>query len=139
MYTSVTPTNSDLLKKHPGHHCDSSNCKRIIVLDGNMKNHRDICAARLAGYAEYEGLPGRITTGCTNTPQLKSRYCVVHATTGFSSAGEDRECSQIHQTGLDQVPFIKRRQLAKIHFIRFVSSTLSLRCLLPSSNIRLQE
>ena len=50
----------------------------MLVLDGNMKNRRDVCMARDAGYTEYEGLPGSIKTGCTNSPEPKSRYCKVH-------------------------------------------------------------
>ena len=50
-----------------------------------MKNHRDVCAAKEAGYAEFHGLPGKIKTGCPNTPQLKSRYCPDHTPTSFKS------------------------------------------------------
>ena len=32
------------------------------MVDGNMKNHCDICLATKAGYAEYKGLPGRVQT-----------------------------------------------------------------------------
>ena len=35
-------------------------CGKILVLDGNMKNHRDVCAAREAGYAQFHGLPGEV-------------------------------------------------------------------------------
>ena len=44
-----------------------------------MKNNREVCSAIHAGYAEYSGLPGKVRTGCPNTPDLKSRYCSVHA------------------------------------------------------------
>lgn len=30
----------------------------MLVIDGNMKNRRDVCAASEAGFTEYEGLPG---------------------------------------------------------------------------------
>ena len=43
-----------------------------------MKNHRYVCAARQAGYAEFKGLIGRIQTGCPKTPAHKSPYCSVH-------------------------------------------------------------
>ena len=51
-----------------------------------MKNHRDVCAAKEAGYAEFNGLPGKVKTGCPNTPQLKSRYCPNHTPTSFKSS-----------------------------------------------------
>lgn len=34
--------------------------------------------AREAGYIEYEGLEGKIKTGCMNTPEQKSQYCTLH-------------------------------------------------------------
>ena len=49
-----------------------------MVIDGNMKNHRMVCYATSAGYMEYDGLPGRIRTGCPRTPDFKSRYCMQH-------------------------------------------------------------
>lgn len=50
----------------------------MIVIDGNMKKHRSVCYATHAGYAEYDGLPGVIRTGCPNTPAYKSRFCDLH-------------------------------------------------------------
>ena len=68
-----------LLYMYPvAHSCSYSGCGRVLVLDGNMKNHRDICLARSAGIVEFKNLPGQITTGCINTPAYKSRYCVDH-------------------------------------------------------------
>ena len=46
------------------------------MLNGNMKNNREVCCAVDAGYAEFSGLPGRVRTGC---PGFKSRYCYLHA------------------------------------------------------------
>ena len=48
------------------------------MLDGNMKNNREVCYAVDAGYAEFIGLTGKIKTGCPNTPAFKSRYCSIH-------------------------------------------------------------
>jgi hypothetical protein len=33
-----------------------------MVLDGNMKNHRDVCMAKDAGFIEFDGLPGSLCT-----------------------------------------------------------------------------
>ena len=46
-------------------------------MDGNMKNHRDICKATEARYTKFDGLPGQVT-GCQKTPDFKSRYCHLH-------------------------------------------------------------
>lgn len=43
-----------------------------------MKNHRNVCLATHAGYAEYDGLPGRVRTGCPNSPDYLSPYCALH-------------------------------------------------------------
>ena len=50
----------------------------MLVLDGNQKNNRPVCAAEDAGYVEYEGLPGSVKTGCMDTPEQKSRFCTSH-------------------------------------------------------------
>ena len=51
------------------HSIDLHSCKfpgygTVLILDGNMKNRRDICFAKSAGYIEFDGLSGSITTGC---------------------------------------------------------------------------
>ena len=50
-----------------------------------MKNHRDVCLAREAGFAEFSGLSGKIKTGCPNTPQPKSPS---HTPTAFTPEGD---------------------------------------------------
>ena len=47
-----------------------------------------------AGYAEFEGLPGRVRTGCPNTPKLKSRFCDLHTPLSFES-GDDVSSVQL--------------------------------------------
>lgn len=61
------------------HRCKAIGCGEILVLDGNMKNSREVCFATRAGYAEFSGLPGKVSTGCPNTPAFKSRYCTLHS------------------------------------------------------------
>lgn len=43
-----------------------------------MKNRRDVCYAKDAGYIEFNDLPGSIKSGCQATPAYKSRYCENH-------------------------------------------------------------
>lgn len=68
----------DLLQIFPAHHCEKVGCGSVLVLDGNMKNRRDICAADHAGFVEYTGLPGNIKTGCMDTPEQQSKFCPHH-------------------------------------------------------------
>ena len=56
-------------------------CGEVLIIDGNMKNHHDVCLAEYAGYTEYDGLPGKVCTGCPNTPAYMSRYCDLHKPT----------------------------------------------------------
>ena len=44
------------------------------MLDGNMKNRRDVCMAKDAGSIEYPGLPGHIKSGCTASPKFNSLH-----------------------------------------------------------------
>ena len=46
-----------------GHSCHYPGCKKVLVLDENMKNRCDVCMACEAGYTVYENLPGTIKTG----------------------------------------------------------------------------
>ena len=64
----------------------------MVIMDGNMKNHRDVCLATHAGYAEYHGLPDMVQTGCPNTPDYKSRFCSLHkpSAPGGSSSTVDK-------------------------------------------------
>jgi hypothetical protein len=115
LHSDTDATLSDVVKDYHGafmayyasHHCEDQRCRKILVLDGNMKNHRDVCAAKEAGFAEYDGLPGKVKTGCTETPQLQSRYCAAHMPTAYTSS-TGGECST--PTGLDQVAFILERK-----------------------------
>ena len=61
-----------------GHRCQTSGCGAVLVLDGNQKNNRPVCAAGDAGYVEYEGLNGKVKTGCMNTPEQQSLFCTIH-------------------------------------------------------------
>ena len=61
-----------------GHRCNSEGCGQVLVLDGNQKNNRPVCAAEEAGYIEYASLPGKVKTGCMNSPEQQSKFCSVH-------------------------------------------------------------
>ena len=51
----------------------------MLVIDGNMKNQCNICAATEAGYIQYPNLPGSIKTGCQLSPPSALKYCTLHA------------------------------------------------------------
>ena len=64
---------------HTAHKCSYPGCNDVLVLDGNMKNQRDVCAATEAGFIQYSSLAGSIKTGCQLTPLRSSKYCFHHA------------------------------------------------------------
>lgn len=63
-----------------GHQCRYPGCNTVLVIDGNLKNRRAVCAATEAGYLQYPGLSGSIKSGCQMTPMQTSKYCYHHAT-----------------------------------------------------------
>ena len=77
-----------LYNVYTGYRCSKAGCEKVLVVDGNLKNYRAVCAATDAGYIEYCGLPGSIKSGCTNTPSQKSRFCQVHKPRSLVSPGE---------------------------------------------------
>ena len=57
-----------------------------------MKNRRDVCYAKDAGYVEFDGLSGSIKTGCQATPAYKSRYFACDFTV---ACDEDMDTSDL--------------------------------------------
>lgn len=53
-------------------------CIQAIILDGNMKNHRAVCATSHAGYIVYKDIPGQVRSGCQNSPAFDSSFCTLH-------------------------------------------------------------
>ena len=42
------------------HRCTYPGCRKVLILDGNLKNQHDVCSATEAGYIKYTNLPGAI-------------------------------------------------------------------------------
>ena len=70
------------------HQCNYPGCDSVLVLDGNLKNRRDVCSATGAGYVQYSSLHGAIKTGCQESPCATSKFCYYHAPRVSQSAGE---------------------------------------------------
>ena len=60
-----------------------------------QKPTEQLCAAGDAGYTEYNGLAGKVKTGCMNTPQQQSLYCNVHGTRQIKGGGYQKVCEMI--------------------------------------------
>ena len=76
---------------HLEHKCKWPGCGNVLVIDGNIKNRCDVCAAKEAGHIEYEGLPGSIKTGCQLSPGYQSKFCNEHSPR-VSQRENDDEC-----------------------------------------------
>ena len=50
----------------------------VVVLDGNAKNRRAVCAAALAGSSHSEHLPRTLRHTCTRTPAFRHAFCRWH-------------------------------------------------------------
>lgn len=46
-----------------GHVCDTPGCGSVLVLDGNMKNCRQVCACRDIGELKFAALQGSVVVG----------------------------------------------------------------------------
>lgn len=57
---SLVPQTHILYTIFTEHRCEVQGCGTVMVLDGNMKNNREVCFAVDAGYVEFSGLPGRV-------------------------------------------------------------------------------
>ena len=60
------------------HKCDAPGCGTCIVLDGGMKPHRKVCAAKMSGVKIFEKAGVKTVTGCTKIPAPKSKFCHDH-------------------------------------------------------------
>lgn len=45
------------------HVCDIPGCQTVLVLDGNMKNARQVCSCKDIGQLMFPGMNGTISVG----------------------------------------------------------------------------
>ena len=55
--------NDERVVLHAGHACSQPGCQSVLVLDGNMKNARQVCACRDVGELKFAGMNGSIVVG----------------------------------------------------------------------------
>ena len=58
-----------------------------------MKNQREVCYAKNAGFVQFSGLPGAVKTGCVASPAFMSRYCPQH---------KPQACTLLNVDGVDE-------------------------------------
>ncbi|KXJ12526.1 hypothetical protein AC249_AIPGENE20249 [Exaiptasia diaphana] len=85
------------VKKWGDHCCDTPGCEEIIVLDGNMKNARQVCCCNKIGYVQFSGLQEKVVTGCPNTPMQRHRYCSTHLGFAMPFRNDDVVPSALNQ------------------------------------------
>ena len=52
---------------NPDHICDTPGCASVLILDGNMKNARQVCACKNVGVLHFAGLDGSVVIGNYHT------------------------------------------------------------------------
>ena len=60
------------------HKCDAAGCGTCLVIDGGMKPHRKVCAAKMSGVKVFESSGIKLVTGCTKIPGPKHKFCKDH-------------------------------------------------------------
>ena len=45
--------------------CDRPGCESCLIIDGDLKPHRMLCAAKLCGIREFTNSDVKVVTGCT--------------------------------------------------------------------------
>ena len=77
----------------------------MLVLDGNLKNRRDVYSATDAGFIEYSSLPGANKSGCQLSPCATLKFCYYHAPrvsspteTGTAMDGFTKIITAVHET-----------------------------------------
>lgn len=45
------------------HVCDVPGCNSVLVMDGNMKNARQVCLCKNVGQLQFSGLHGTVVVG----------------------------------------------------------------------------
>ncbi|CAK9082039.1 Uncharacterized protein SCF082_LOCUS39015 [Durusdinium trenchii] len=70
----------------------SANMRRdVIVMDGNAKNRRAVCAALLCGRKQSFSLNKTLRHNCPATPALGHLFCAKHNTDDVAAAPQDLE------------------------------------------------
>ncbi|CAK9033567.1 unnamed protein product [Durusdinium trenchii] len=70
----------------------SANMRRdVIVMDGNAKNRRAVCAALLCGRKQSLSLNKTLRHNCPATPALGHLFCAKHNTDDVAAAPQDLE------------------------------------------------
>ena len=60
------------------HKCEAAGCGTCLVIDGGMKPHRKVCAAKMSGVKIFEKSGVKTVTGCTKIPAPKAKFCNDH-------------------------------------------------------------
>ena len=80
--------------------------KNYNIIDGDLKPHRMLCAAKLCGIREFANSDVKVVTGCTSMPGTKDKFCFKHRSeetpvrTGKDVSSETREKLKKHRKDL---------------------------------------
>ena len=80
LYCDVVPLlrtsfRQDWIYRHACAHCHSG---YNVVIDGNAKMYRKVCASKRGDYLKCESLQNKLTVRCNKRPKPKGSYCSEH-------------------------------------------------------------
>ena len=61
-----------------GHKCEVPGCTTVLVIDGGLKPHRSVCAAKISGIKVFEEAGVSSLVGCPNMPMKDNKFCKDH-------------------------------------------------------------
>ena len=105
-----------------GHRCQKHGCGSVLVLDGNQKNNRPVCAADEAGFIEYAGLPGKVRT---DTPEQNSLFCSAHKPRQMSQDSTEPHGEQQHQGIVEMILNKKMTRNSIFYEVSIICTTIS--------------
>ena len=80
--TTILKHRSDLQSffnlKWAKHKYETKGCGWVITIDGGLKPHRMVSAAKLSGVRIFPSSGLKIYTGCTKFPSPRSKFCSEH-------------------------------------------------------------
>lgn len=62
---------------YEGHSCDVPGCRSVLVMDGNMKNARQVCMVKSIGELHFPGTCGSIIVGKWHVNCKLSNHFVI--------------------------------------------------------------
>ena len=104
-----------------GHECNKPGCSKVLVIDGNMKTCRQVCAVKDITTLLFKTTDIEVTTGCMNTPSKGFEVCDEHIETTapfVDSSSDEKEKESLatkEYEGVMKILEIKETRTSKMY------------------------